>query len=403
MLTALLPLLPLLQAVPLHIEAARNQITESLQKASSSSSSGIATISSNKTVSTDANSPKERRKRTFHSREPAPTLISTNKKRRLDQNVHDAQKSMSSKEHSTSFATSLANFFTPSNNRRGALHTRPEEFQYLHRRGAPSASSTIGRKPLFPFPVPRTPRRPLADLSIASNPQRNSTVSIISNALHRVPTVKVNTPHSKIPTPSTILSTNASAKYPPRLHRVPSLVPERPDTSTLGLEYPGVSGPATSNDASGMGSLLRRADYYAWSPSASRSASHVARPPFAPLSPRPNFSTDNAAYHPSATPRPSQSPLNNQPDERNTQPLLLAMYNTSTGSKAVVPQMTDPGSTTLTASASASPLTNLSHNVAPTNVALNSTVQSTLRQRRSPFVSHDVCLSCSSLADIQTL
>ncbi|KAJ7600537.1 hypothetical protein C8J56DRAFT_11285 [Mycena floridula] len=140
-IATLTPLLPLLQAVPLHIDAARSKISDSLQKIAPAPAS---TIKPSRTMQ-----PPERIKRIRHD-EPSTTSIekSSKKRRRLDEG------SVESVEVATK----------------------------------PSSSRPPSKRRETVAPAEPRPRRPLADLSIPRNASPDHTSSIFnpSPSLSRV-------------------------------------------------------------------------------------------------------------------------------------------------------------------------------------------------------------------------
>ncbi|KAF5353074.1 hypothetical protein D9758_008753 [Tetrapyrgos nigripes] len=190
-LTALLPLLPLLQAIPLHIESARNTINDSLSVSLKSiqitatppqKSTGLAIPP---TLSVSRASNKRSRKET-NSGSP------TSKRRRVEENEvsggrHARQSSRVSTHHTHS--SPLGRVSVTSSRHRNSAKSKSVLLASLKQK-----SSFLSRQD------PKTPRRPLAGLSLMAQghrplhedlARRSSDISRRPDVIERSPTVSV--------------------------------------------------------------------------------------------------------------------------------------------------------------------------------------------------------------------
>lgn len=170
-IAALMPLLPLLQAVPLHIESARNKINETFLKfpLTSLNVASPPTLVRHNLIRTG-----KRASSTIPSEVASSSPLSTRKRPRLDTEVpkRSTQSPQSNEDRppmapfnphaphiqSHPYASQMLN-------RCSTLQTSPEQPQ--HSRLSPLSTTSLSpnhRNTSFTFPNPQTPRLPLGDL-----------------------------------------------------------------------------------------------------------------------------------------------------------------------------------------------------------------------------------------------
>ncbi|KAK7466335.1 hypothetical protein VKT23_005061 [Stygiomarasmius scandens] len=163
-LTALTPLLPLLQAVPLHIESARNTINESL----SASLKSVRIASTPLQKSNVAGIPRTFSKRLRNQERTTSPESSEWKRRRIGEN--DASMAGQQNRHESTISsnpilsTHLRQNVSPISRKTSIMSSRPQHSSVKSKSSMLLAS--LGQKMSGKGPV--TPRRPLAELPLAT-------------------------------------------------------------------------------------------------------------------------------------------------------------------------------------------------------------------------------------------
>ncbi|KDR67995.1 hypothetical protein GALMADRAFT_283289 [Galerina marginata CBS 339.88] len=240
-ITAVLPLLPLLQAVPLHIDAAKANLSETLTKLLSdrNSTGDSAALPSATVHSSDDQTRKRKRINADNSLSPQSSVETPYKKARVDDisrdsapklpsvsNVDNSKAAVHPDEHTTASSSSAL--------------SSPLDVQDSSRRNQQSTKSTTGvsppitdvrtaplssasRRGTFAVPTTATPRRPLGDLPIRVPSSRQSSArrypSLLNHAVPEAPSERSCSLAAAF-SAATLPGLTPTAARPPRILRV---------------------------------------------------------------------------------------------------------------------------------------------------------------------------------------
>jgi hypothetical protein len=213
--SAVLPLLPLLQAVPLHIEATRNALNDAISKLTSTQK--LTSDSPNQNVAIKITG---KRKRSQRSPSSSP-LAESPCKRRTDLTgkvLMDATPTVQSsrgKPEVASSAHQLRPFKLSSSSTLKNQSPLQKSSPLVHLDHTHTSTSSLGRRNTFVLPNFSTPRKPLSNLPV--QPSRQTTLNLPNTLIPGSSVFRSNTTMSR-PSPQGLpdISPTAVAARPPR-------------------------------------------------------------------------------------------------------------------------------------------------------------------------------------------
>ena len=212
-------MLPLLQAVPLHIEATKNTLNDAVSKLALTQ-----TLTSDSPSQSVAAKITGKRKRSQRSPSSSPLVESPSKRRDLTGNVlKDARpiptaQSFEEKVEVTSSVHQQRPFELSSSSRlKNHTGSHQKSSSPLTRAADASSTSPLSRRNTFVLPDFSTPRKPLSDLLV--QPSRQTTLKLSNTLVYGNSTSKSNTTMSR-PSPRVLLDITPTATRPPRMPRV---------------------------------------------------------------------------------------------------------------------------------------------------------------------------------------
>ena len=209
--SAVLPLLPLLQAVPLHIDATRNALNDAISKLALTQP--VTSDSPNQTVPVKITG---KRKRSQRSSSSSPLPESPSKKSNLTVNtLEDATPTTKVRSSRESDLTSSVRPFEFSSS--SMLKSSPHEKSSALNPADTSASSSSRRNTFVP-PNFSTPRKPLSDLVVQPPSAHDGSLKLSNNPGYVNSVPRSNT--MSRPSPPVLLEIMPTAARPPRMLRV---------------------------------------------------------------------------------------------------------------------------------------------------------------------------------------
>ena len=253
--SAVLPLLPLLQAVPLHIEATRDALNDAISK-----------LTLTQKLTSDSNVAIEitgKRKQSQRSPSSSPLAESPCKRRKnlTDKIPKDATPTVQSSGEKPDVTSSVRQHrpFKLSSSSTLKNHSPLQKSSPLtHLANTHTSTSSLGRRNTFVLPNFSTPRKRLSNLPVQPSHQ---TALKLPNTFHRNSVPRANTIMSR-PSPQVLLDITPTAARPPRMLRVHASISNNirnnkpfsdPDMSTTNKVPPLSPAPAFSPNQSAMG------------------------------------------------------------------------------------------------------------------------------------------------------
>ena len=212
-MSAVLPLLPLLQAVPLHIEATRNALNDTISKLTLTQK--LTSDSSNQNVAIKING---KRKRSQRSPSSSPLAESPCKRRTdLTGNVlKDTTPTVQSSRENLDVTSSVRQHrpFNLSSSSTLKNHSPLQKSSPLtHLANTHASSSSLGRRNTFVLPKFSTPRKPLPDLPV--QPSRQTALNLPNTLFPGNSVPRSNTTMSRS-SPQVLPDITPTAARPPR-------------------------------------------------------------------------------------------------------------------------------------------------------------------------------------------
>ena len=253
--SAVLPLLPLLQAVPLHIEATRNALNDAISKLTLTQK--LTSDSPNQSVAIKITGKRTQSQRSLSS---SPLAESPCKRRRnlTGKFLKDATPTVQSSREEPDVTSSVRQHrprpFKLSSSSTLKNHSPLQKSSPLtHLVNTHTSTSSLGRRNTFVLPNFSTPRKPLSNLPV--QPSRQTDTLIHGNSVPRANTTMFR------PSPQILPDITPTAARPPHMLRVHASISNNirnkpfsgPDMSTANEALPLSPAPAFLPNHSAMG------------------------------------------------------------------------------------------------------------------------------------------------------